>query len=848
MLRSFIIMLVCLFNMQTLTAQESGVWIRINQLGYLPGDIKVAVMISKEETNPGSFRVLDVKTGECVFSGSVKDGSLVKVPAQKWAMASAFRLNFSALEDEGGYRIVMDIPGKGTVESPDFRIGTEVYDRSADFLLNYMRQQRCGYNPFLDAHCHQNDGYIVLHPERSGEKIDVTGGWHDATDYLQYLTTSANATFQMMFAYTQAEDKTVFGDRYDDRGRPGANGIPDILDEIRWGLEWLLKMNPEDKVMFNQIADDRDHVGFRLPVNDKADYGWGPDGGRPVYFITGERQGLAEHINRTTGVASSAGKFASAFALGAELFKDPDPAFASKMKAKALPAYVFAEEKPGNTQTCCVVSPYFYEEDNYVDDVQLAAAVFHHLGEGEEWLEKADYWGQLEEVTPWMELGRARHYQFYPFVNLGHYYLASSDTPIAEKYTEYMRWGLEHIRQRSTDCAFMNGIPYMWCSNNLLAAAITQADLYYKITGDTTYREMEASLRDWLFGCNPWGTSMIVDYPKGSDYPERPHSSYLVTIGKSTPGGLVDGPLLRERHTAHGEYLSMADGKDPYAPFNQGVALYHDEIWDYATNEPTMDGTASLSYYLSQREIRGRKEAALLHTEKNKPILERDERGGIIRINPGSRTIYLTFTADERFEGGQTVLETLQKHGIKASFFLTGNCLRDPQWKDLVRDIIRRGHYVGPHGDRHLLYAPWEGDIEKSLVSVDSLRRDIADNMKELSDAGVDLPEVSWFMPSYEHFNTETVRVAASMGLELLHLTPGILTRADYTTPDMPSYRSSRDLLKQLYEFEKKNGLYGAVLLIHPGTEPARTDKLYDNLDGMIRRLERKGYVFERLP
>jgi peptidoglycan/xylan/chitin deacetylase (PgdA/CDA1 family) len=155
---------------------------------------------------------------------------------------------------------------------------------------------------------------------------------------------------------------------------------------------------------------------------------------------------------------------------------------------------------------------------------------------------------------------------------------------------------------------------------------------------------------------------------------------------------------------------------------------------------------------------------------------------------------------------------------------------------------------VGPHGERHLLYAPWEGDIEKSLVSVDSLRRDIADNMKELSDAGVDLPEVSWFMPSYEHFNTETVRVAASMGLELLHLTPGILTRADYTTPDMPSYRSSRDLLKQLYEFEKKNGLYGAVLLIHPGTEPARTDKLYDNLDGMIRRLERKGYVFERLP
>jgi len=848
MLRSFICVLVCSLALQTVTAQETGAWIRINQLGYLPGDIKVAVMISKEEADPHGFRVLDVRTGDCVFSGVRNDGSLKKVPSQKWGMASAFRLYFTDLSQEGGYRIEMDIPGKGTVKSPDFRIGTEVYDRSADFLLNYMRQQRCGYNPFLDAQCHQNDGYIVLHPERSGEKIDVTGGWHDATDYLQYLTTSANATFQMMFAYSQAEDKTVFGDRYNDRGRPGANGIPDILDEIRWGLEWLLKMNPEDKVMFNQIADDRDHVGFRLPVGDKADYGWGPDGGRPVYFITGERQGLVEHINRTTGVASSAGKFASAFAMGAELFKDLDPGFAAKMKVKALPAYEFAEEKPGNTQTCCVVSPYFYEEDNYVDDIQLAAAVFHHLGEGEEWLEKADYWGQLEEVTPWMELGRARHYQFYPFVNLGHYYLAASDSPMAEKYAEFMRMGLEYIRQRTTDCAFMNGIPYMWCSNNLLAAAITQADLYYKITGDSTYREMEASLRDWLFGCNPWGTSMIVGYPKGADYPERPHSSYLVTIGKSTPGGLVDGPLLRERHTAHGEYLSMDDGKDPYAPFNNGVALYHDEIWDYATNEPTMDGTASLSYYLSQREIRGRKEAALLHAENNKHVPERDERGGIIRINPGSHNVYLIFTADERFEGGKTVLETLQKHGIKASFFLTGNCLRNPQWEDLVRDIIHQGHYVGPHGDRHLLYAPWDGDTETSLVSADSLRNDIATNMTELERAGVDLSDVRWFMPSYEHFNTETVRVAASMGMELLHLTPGIMTRADYTTPDMPSYKSSRDLLEQLYGFEKENGLQGAVLLVHPGTEPSRTDKLYDSLDGMIRRLERKGYVFERLP
>jgi peptidoglycan/xylan/chitin deacetylase (PgdA/CDA1 family) len=86
------------------------------------------------------------------------------------------------------------------------------------------------------------------------------------------------------------------------------------------------------------------------------------------------------------------------------------------------------------------------------------------------------------------------------------------------------------------------------------------------------------------------------------------------------------------------------------------------------------------------------------------------------------------------------------------------------------------------------------------------------------------------------------------MGMELIHLTPGILTRADYTTPDMPSYRSSGELIRQLFDHEKEFGLQGAILLIHPGVEPSRSDRLYDNLDRIIRTLKRRGYVFKRMP
>jgi len=55
-----------------------------------------------------------------------------------------------------------------------------------------------------------------------------------------------------------------------------ANGIPDILDEAKWGLDWMLKMHPEPDLLFAQVADDRDHKGFVLPPDDRVDYGWGP--------------------------------------------------------------------------------------------------------------------------------------------------------------------------------------------------------------------------------------------------------------------------------------------------------------------------------------------------------------------------------------------------------------------------------------------------------------------------------------------------------------------------------------------------------------------------------------------
>ena len=598
MKRTFLLTAVLLAFLPLLPLRAQT-WVRVNQTGYRPGDVKVAVLISTEATK-GQFKVCDAATGAVVLRGK---GSAAD-PA-KWALRSAWRLDFSALDAPGSYYITAD-----GVKSPVFRIGADVYDGLTDFLLTYLRQQRCGDNPYNNHVCHEHDGYIVDHPTRTGEHIDVTGGWHDATDYLQYTTTSATTIYQMAFAWKYAKDRSVFGDRFDATGRPGANGIPDILDEVKWGLDWLDKMNPAPREMYNQIADDRDHAGMRLPYRDSVDYGYGPGMGRPVYFVTGKPQVAGKKMNRTTGVSSIAAKFASSFALAADVLRPWYPGLTAKVEGKVQDAWDFALEVPGNTQTACVISPYFYEEDTWVDDLELAAATQYALTKGEAWMKQAAYWGEMEPVTPWMERGRGpgkeyHHYQWYPFINLGHWLLATSeDAAVREEFAGYMRQGLQDLRERAGSDPFLHGVPYLWCSNNLTSAAVTQALLYEQATGDTQFREMEAALRDWLLGCNPWGTSMIVGWPTvqmpGYDYPSDPHSSYVKVNGDLPLGGLVDGPIYNVLFLERaGSSLTRPDA---FAVLNRGEAVYHDDIGDYASNEPTMDGTAGLMWYFAQLE------------------------------------------------------------------------------------------------------------------------------------------------------------------------------------------------------------------------------------------------------
>lgn len=564
---------------------EPASFIRVNQLGYLPHGPKVAVLCSLEETAVSEFTVGD-------DDGRVVLGPAMPTPSGPFGpCASTHRLDFSALDDPGTYRI-----SAGRTESRAFTISPDVYAGIADSLLVFMRLQRSGFNPiFEDSVHHDTDAIVVDHPTLADSFIPLAGGWADAADYLQYVTTSAHATFSLLIA--QRDHPRAFDDRHDGDGRPGANGVPDALDEARHGLEWLARMFHGEGVAFNQIGDDRDHEFWDLPTTDSSDYGWGRGGPRPVYPCTGEPQGLFQHQNRSTGIASTAGKYASAFALGAALLADREPALAGELRAKALTAYQLGLERPGVCQTAPARAPYFYEEDNWVDDMELAAAELQALTGERSYGEAAMQFAASEPVTPWMGADTARHYQWFPWHNYGHFETwRVAPAGGREVLVEYYRRGLEAVAARA-DNGFRVGIPFIWCSNNLMASLATQALLYRRMTGDPSHREMEAAALDWLFGVNPWGVSMVIGIPTDGVFPRDPHSVIAKDLGWRLTGSLVDGPVYRSIFESLRGIRLLED--DEYAAFNTGHIVYHDDLGDYSTNEPIMDGTANLAYLLA---------------------------------------------------------------------------------------------------------------------------------------------------------------------------------------------------------------------------------------------------------
>ena len=215
-----------------------------------------------------------------------------------------------------------------------------------------------------------------------------------------------------------------------------------------------------------------------------------------------------------------------------------------------------------------------------------------------------------------------------------------------------------------------------------------------------------------------------------------------------------------------------------------------------------------------------------------------DSQGAVYRSDTTVKTIYLCFTGHDYIDGFEYVLGILDKHDITGSFFFTGDFIREN--KNLVIDISRKGHFVGPHSDGHLLYCDWT-NRDSLLYTEEQIKEDILLNRQALNELAI-YPHV--FMPPYEWYNTKVVEIASQLNLITVSFTPGTRSNADYTSPGMANYISSNDILKSINQYKSLHNLNGFHLLIHPGTSPERTDKFYYKLDELITGLLAEGYQF----
>lgn len=517
-------------------SQEQEAWVRVNQIGYLPDDPKIAIL-SSNIPRTGSFQVGEYIAGigpDCGPWGPFRHN---------------YRLDFSTVREPGRYRVQA-----GENRSLDFTISEDAYRNVPGKLLEFMQLQRCGDNPVTGKRCHRQDAIDTL----TGEKLNLVGGWHDAADRIKHMITTSYCVAALFLAGAEVE--------------------------ARYGSGLLKKIHPNPETIYVQIGDDRDHMPpATLWHDDRSDYGWGPGGPRAAWRATGRPEGPV-YKNNSSGLANLAGRSAAAMALAGDL-----------NTARSL--YRLALAKPGCAMSVPVKAPYYYGESTYYDDLEWAATELYIATGEKEFLAQAIEFARHAAESEWMGKDRHGHYEYFPYVNLAHWRLHKHvDAETAAALCGYYRIGLDRVCERAVQNPYRLGTPLVWCSTNNVVAVALQANLYQQMTGDDRYETLAAEARDWIFGRNPWGVSFVIGVPETGVYASRPHHLFYKLMNHLPVGGLVDGPVYKDINESL-KYDTF--GEDRLAAFQSDIGVYHDTFGDFSTNEPIIDGTVSLLLLLS---------------------------------------------------------------------------------------------------------------------------------------------------------------------------------------------------------------------------------------------------------
>lgn len=238
--------------------QNTSPFIVTDQFGYLPDYAKIAVIRNPEvgfdaslSFTPGAkYALMNAKTGDTIFQSAPvawKNGAIDASSGDK-----AWHFDFTSVNETGSY-YVLDI--QNNVRSYEFKISPSVYNEVLKHAVRTFFYQRAGFAKaaefagaaWADGASHvrnlqdKNARQFNKKTDASTER-DVSGGWYDAGDYNKYTNWTASYVIEMMKAYIERPEVWT-----DDYNIPeSGNGIPDLLDEAKWGIDHLLRMQLDD--------------------------------------------------------------------------------------------------------------------------------------------------------------------------------------------------------------------------------------------------------------------------------------------------------------------------------------------------------------------------------------------------------------------------------------------------------------------------------------------------------------------------------------------------------------------------------------------------------------------------
>ncbi len=319
---------------------------KINQLGYLPKAEKKFTILADSIKPNDSFQIIDHSTSEIVFSGNLSNE---EIDGETLHGETVLRGDFTSCENTGRYRVKV-----GRWESNPFSISVNVYN------LLFLQAERTLY--ICRANTVLNDAITGInhnmgHPQDfdiNGK--DLSGGWYNAGDYGKWTHCAAITVAHLLWLFRLDSDAfqsdTIIIPE-------SGNGIPDILDEARWGLVWLMKMQQSDGSVYHKVDSEPNFGWGNAPEDDQLT--------RTVKF-------QSKDISSPSTV--DAGVFCGVMALGYIMYKTIEPSFADSCRLHAMTSWEWLKENKEDIQE----DPY-YMDKNVRDELAWAAAGIYTLTE-----------------------------------------------------------------------------------------------------------------------------------------------------------------------------------------------------------------------------------------------------------------------------------------------------------------------------------------------------------------------------------------------------------------------------------------------------------------------------------